>query len=132
MSVRSELTPRVQAMALLLGIPVAYENVAFTKPSNLGTFLEMIIVPAVTMDVATIGTRQREMGYMQLNLWIKQGIGTALETTIINAVKTTFPLVPKTGLVSIEATPSIKAAILDNSGYRVIPIVIPYRLEVQI
>ena len=130
MTIRSELTPRVRDMAATLNVPVAYENVNFTKPSS-GAFLEMFIVPTTTKDVTVDGTRQRELGYMQLNVWCPVGKGTKQSDDIVEAIKLAFPLVPKTGNVSIENTASIKQAIVDESGYRIIPVVIPYRLEVQ-
>ncbi len=130
--VRQELTVRVQALAQTLAIPVAYENNTFTKPINYGSFLEMFIIPAATIDWATSGLRQREVGLMQINIWCKTGNGTAAADAIFDGIKTAFPLVPKTGQVSIEATPSMKTAIIDSSGYRIVPVIIPYRLEASI
>lgn len=129
MSVRNELTARLATVAATLTLPVSYENVPFTKPANLLPFLELFIVPALTLDVTVDGTRQREVGYMQVNVWSKQGVGTKQGEDIAAAIRTAFPVIPKTGTVSIENTPSIKQAILDSSGYRVIPIIISYRQE---
>ena len=131
-TVRSELTERVKTLATMLSIQVAYEGNSFTKPANSAAFLEMFIIPANTMDVTVDGRRQRETGYMQINVWSKQGVGTMQGETIANTIKSAFPLVPKTGTVSIEATPTIKQGILDNSGYRIIPVVIPYRHEAEV
>ena len=130
MTVRSELTPRVEAMAALLGVPMAYENVAFTKPANFGTFIEMFIVPAITLNATVDGTRQREHGLMQINIHTRQGVGTAQADSVLAAIKAAFPAVPKTGNVSIESVPSAKSALVSPDGYRVVPVVIPYRLEV--
>ena len=129
MSVRSELSVRIAALATTLTLPVAYENVPFTKPANLLPFLEVFIVPATTLDVTVDGTRQREVGYLQVNVWSKQGVGTKQGEDITNAVRSAFPIVPKQGNVSIENTPTIKQAILDASGYRIIPVIIIYRQE---
>ncbi len=131
MTVRSELNTKMAALATLLNVPVAYENNTFVPPANIGTYLEMVVMPSATIDVTVDGTRQREVGYMQINIWIKKGIGTAAEDVIFTAIKSAFPLVPKTGSVSIEATPSKKTALLDPSGYRIIPVVIPYRYETE-
>lgn len=130
-SVRSELSVRLAALATTLGIPISYENVPFTKPANTAPFLEMFITPSSTQDVSIDGKRQRETGIFQVNVWSKTGVGTKEGEDIANAVKAAFPIVPKTGTVSIEATPTIKQAILDGSGYRIIPILISYRQEIQ-
>lgn len=130
MTVRSELTPRVEAMAAILGVPVAYENIAFTKPANMGTWLEMFIIPAITLNATVDGTRQREVGLLQINIHTKQGVGTAQADAVVSAIKAAFPTVPKTGNVSIESIPSVKTAIISQDGYRVVPVVMPYRLEV--
>lgn len=131
MSVRSELSVRLQTLATTLSLPVAWEGVPFTKPANLGSFLEAFVIPAVTLDVTVDGTRQRETGIFQVNVWCKTGVGTKVGEDIANAIKAAYPVVPKTGTVSVESTPSIRPAILDSSGYRIIPVVISYRLEIQ-
>lgn len=132
MSVRSELTVRLANLAATLNIPVAYENTPFTPPINNGPFIEAILMPSTTVDVTVDGLRQRELGYLQLNVWSKQGVGTKQSEDICNAIKNAFPLIPKIGDVSIEATPSIRQAIIDNSGYRIVPVIINYRLETSI
>ncbi len=131
MTVRSELTVRVAALAATLGLQVAYENVPFNKPANQVPFLEMIIVQAATVDVTTDGHRQRELGFMQINIWTPQNKGTMQGDTIFAAIKAAFPIVPKTGLVSIETTPYVRPTVLDPSGYRIIPTITQYRLEVE-
>lgn len=131
MTVRSDLTVRVAALAASLNIPVAYENNGFTKPPNNAPFLEMFIVPSILLDVTVDGKRQRDMGYMQINVYTKQGVGTGEGEAIATAIQNAFPVVPKTSPTSIEATPSVRQAIYDDSGYRVIPIIIQYRLELE-
>lgn len=140
MSVRSELTTRLAAFAAaytnnavqpyVTKLPVAYEGVPFVKPANTEPFLEMFIVPAHIKDVTVDGTRRREVGIMQVNVWSKAGVGTAQGEAIAYALRAAFPLLPKQGSVSVENTPSIKPAILDVAGYRVIPVIINYRQEI--
>ena len=129
MSVRNELTVRLANLAATLNIPVAYENVSFVPPPNSAPFLETVLMPSTTVDVTVDGTRQRETGFLQVNVWSKQGVGTKQSDDICNAIKSAFPLIPKIGDVSIEATPSIRQAIDDKSGYRIVPVIINYRLE---
>ena len=139
MTVRSELTVRLSAFAAAYSnntvqpyvtkLAVSYENIPFVKPINNEPFLEMFIVPAHTKDVTVDGTRQRENGFMQVNIWSKAGVGTAQGEAIAYALRAAFPVLPKQGTVSVEATPSIKPAILDGAGYRIIPVIISYRQE---
>jgi hypothetical protein len=128
-SIRSELNNRLSVLATSLALPLCLENTKFTKPLGNAPFLEMFIIPAATLDVTVDGTRQRQVGIMQINVWCPVGNGTKQTDDIVAAIKTSFPLVPKQGSVSIENTPSEKQAILDPSGYRITPIIIPYRME---
>lgn len=67
---------------------------------------------------------------MQINVWCPSGKGTKQSDDIAQAIMTAFPVVPKTGTVSIESTPSAKQAIIDPSGYRITPVICSYRQEV--
>ena len=129
MSVRSELTVRLAALATTLSIPLCTEGIPFVKPLNNAAFLEMFILPAATIDVTVDGTRQRLVGVMQINVWCPSGKGTKQSDDIVQAIVAAFPVVPKTGTVSIETTPSAKQAIIDPSGYRITPVVNHYRME---
>lgn len=131
MSVRSELTVRLAALATTLGLPLCTENTAFTKPLDNAPFLELFIMPAATIDVTVDCTRQREVGIMQVNCWCPTNKGTKQTDDIVAAIRTAFPRVPIQGTVSIENTASVKQAILDPSGYRITPIIIPYRQETE-
>lgn len=132
MTARSELTVRVAALAATLNVPVAYENNTFVKPLGNTPFLEMFVVPAVTVDVSVDGTRQRELGYMQINVWCPTGSGTKQGEDIAQALKAAFPIIPIIGSTAISSTPTIRQAIFDSSsGYRIIPVMFNYRLEIQ-
>jgi hypothetical protein len=129
MTVREELTTRVVALSTQLSIPVAYENFPFSKPANHGSFMEMTINPFNIMDATVDGTRRRETGFMQINVYCQSGLGTKQGDDLTQAIVDAFPLLPKQGSVSIENTPSIKPAFIDESGYRIIPVYIQYRRE---
>lgn len=128
---RSELTVRLAALATPLGLPLSLENIPFTKPAGGAAFLEAFVMPAATIDVTLAGTRQREVGIFQINVWTPVGKGTKQTDDIVQAIKTAFPRVPVQGTVSIENTPYAKQAILDPSGYRITPVLVEYRQEVQ-
>ena len=109
-------------------IPVAYESVPFTKPTT--RYLECFLIPANTKDVTVDGTRQRYMGTFQINVWVPDGKGRGAGDVIAAALVDLFPIVPKTGNVSVETTPTVSRAIKDVAGWRVIPVTLTYRLEV--
>ena len=130
MSVRSELTVRLAALATTLSLPLCTEGNPFVKPLSNAAFLEMFILPAATLDVTVDGTRQRMVGVMQINVWCPSGKGTKASDDIVDAIVAAFKVVPKIGTVSIETTPSAKQAIIDPSGYRITPVVCSYRQEI--
>ena len=107
MTARSELTVRLAALAATLNLPVAYENNTFVKPSGNAPFLEMFVAPAVTLDVTVDGTRQREMGYMQINVWCPTGGGTKQGEDSAYALKAAFQILPIIVSTAISSTPTI-------------------------
>lgn len=129
MTVRSELTARVVALAATLNVPVVYENFSFTKPDSHQPFFEMTINPFNVIDATVDGTRQRETGFMQINIYCPAGAGTKQGEDFAEAIKAAFPLLPKQGEVSIESTPSIKPSMIDGTGYRITPMYVYYRRE---
>ncbi len=130
--IRSKITIALASWAAAKSpaIPVCREGMAFTKPTNFGTFIELNIIPADTFTASVDGTRKRYLGEVICNIWVKDGIGTGLAETLAEEIAALFPVVPKSYLpVSVEQTPSVKRAILDGSGYRVVPVCFSYRAE---
>lgn len=109
-------------------IPISYENVPFTKPSS-GPYIECFLLPAATVARTTKGDKTREVGIFQVNVWVLEGQGSGPAQSIADSIAALFPLVPKSGAVSIEKPPSIERAIYDVSGWYVLPLVIHYRHE---
>jgi hypothetical protein len=112
-------------------LPIAREGAAFTKPVNFGTFLEAFIIPADTTMPNVDGSRRRFRGDFQVNIWVKDAAGAQVGELIAEELYKLFPVLPKSTYypVSIEGPASINRAVLDASGYRVIPVLIPYRME---
>lgn len=110
-------------------IPISFENVPFTKPSS-GNFLECFVLPATTVARTISGDKSREVGIFQVNIWIPSGEGSGAAQVLADSIAALFPLVPKSGAVSIEKPPSIERAIEDASGWYVVPLVIHYRHEI--
>jgi hypothetical protein len=129
---RNELHARIKALGASLSVPVAYEGVSFTKPSIDGQdlpFIECFIRPSGTKNVTVDGLRVRDTGVFKVNVWGPSGSGTGDVDDIAQSVVSAFPIVPKTGEVSIESTPSIGGLITDVPGWLIRPVTISYRYE---
>ena len=127
--IRSELETRLSAWANSFNpvIPVAWEGIDFQIPSS-GVYVEPFILPATTINPTVDGGRKRYTGYFQVNIHVKDNSGTKKLNELSDSLVNYFPIVPKTGNVSIERTPSIGRGITDN-GWRIVPVSIPYRME---
>jgi hypothetical protein len=128
--IRAELESRLAtwANAQTPKIPVAYEAVPFTKPTS-GVFLEAELHPAITLDRSVGGYKQRYLGIFQVNCWAKSGRGMAEVETLAKNIISLFPMLPKQGNVSVEATPYTEHSILDSAGWVIIPVTIKYRYD---
>lgn len=128
--IQSELETRVKNWAAAQSpvVQVAYENVPFTKPADKSPFVEVYLSPVVTSNVTVAGNRQRYLGNLYINIWTPDGKGTGQSNRILASLVSAFPVVPKTGSVSIESLPNAKRAIYED-GWRVVPVTIQYRYE---
>ena len=128
--IRSELETRLAAFAAAQSppLPVAWEGIPFTKPTT-GGYLEPFLISASTVNPDVAAKRSREVGVFQVNIYFPDGTGSAPCSNVAIALISAFPVVPKTGLVSIEQTPNAARALLDTSGWRVVPVSIKYRYE---
>lgn len=110
---------------------LAVEGMSFTKPTDGSTFLEPFLIPADTITPDLAGVNRRFFGDFQINVWTKDGSGTSVGETIAEEIAQLFPILPKSTFspVSIEAPASIKRAITDTAGWRVIPVCLSYRAE---
>jgi hypothetical protein len=74
------------------------------------------------------GKRVRINGRLQINVVVHDGVGSHEVEGLTEAIVSLFPIVPKTGTVSIEQPPQTGAAILILDK-RYIPITVSYRQE---
>lgn len=130
MGIRQELESRLAAFAAaqIPPLAVAYENVGFVKPIN-KPWLECFIIPAGTINPTADGERIRKRGTFQVNVWCPKSNGLKQVEEIAEKVVAAFPLLPKTGTVSIEQTPNTSRAIIDDSGFVIIPVSATWRYE---
>jgi hypothetical protein len=129
MSTRSEIEARVitWANAQVPPIPVALEGKSFPKPVT-GPWLEVFLLGAnnVNRNVAAEGTRT--YGMFQINCYAQAGKGMGEVEALRDNMVALFPVLPKTGTVSIEAPLSWSGSdVID--GYAFVPVRGNYRTE---
>lgn len=128
--IRAALETRLAnwAAAQVPAIPVSYQNVSFTKPTS-GLFLECILIPNVTLDREVTGAKHTRYGLFQVNCWGPQGTGMRAAEALAESVATLYPVFPKVGVVSVEQTPHVGAALDGGSGWELVPVLVKYRYE---
>jgi len=130
LTIRRELEAKIIAFAAAQTPPlkVAFEGVIFEKPSTENAFLEVYLIPHATVNKYIDGVHKTLYGMLQINIYTKDGIGTKLSETIAENLISLFPVVPKTGTVSIEQTGSIQNPVT-VAQWRVLPVRFNYRQE---
>jgi len=111
-------------------IPVSIEDVTFVRDLTL-PYLETFLIPAKTFIRSVDGLTRRETGIFQINVWQQSGSGMGLMEGIAESLINLFPVIPKTGIISIDRIPSISRSISDTAGWRGLSISVYYRLESQ-
>lgn len=109
-------------------IPVSFQGVTFNKPTS-GAFLECFLMPNTNMNYEISGVRTTLLGLFQVNVWVKHGTGVGSGEAIADSIVELFPMVPKFSDVSVEQTPTVNAAIPDEAGWIITPVLIKYRYE---
>lgn len=129
--IRATLEARLKTWAQAQNVPVAWENVGFTKPAS-SMFVEPFFVPAVTFNTDVAGARATYIGFFQVNCWAPTGTDMIAVTNLTDSLIDAFPMLPKVGAISIESTPSAKKPIEDEAGWVIVPVLIKYRYEASI
>lgn len=127
--VRAELETRLKAWASAQtpAIPVAFENVPFTKPTA-SPYLEAYLLPNVTLSKTVDAKRKTYMGLFQINCWAPSGQGMGQVEKLAQSIINLYPMLPKTGNVSVESNPSADTPI-PADGWVIVPVIIKYRME---
>ena len=130
LTTRQEIEGRVAAFAAAQTPPlaVAWENVPFTRPTNV-PWLECFLVSAGTVTASLDATRNRERGTIAVNVWVPAGQGVGKADAIAALIVKTFVVVPKTGNVSIEAPVNVGRFVISGDGWGCLPTNCPYRVE---
>lgn len=130
--IRSILVKAVSAYAAakVPAIPLARENTSFLKPSNNGTFLEVILSPANTQNPNVASDTRRFYGDFLINVYVKENAGAGVAEAIAEELSQIFTVYPCQQLpVYITSHLDIKRSVSDPSGYRITPLVVSYRSD---
>jgi hypothetical protein len=128
---RATITKALASWAASKSLPLSREQQAFTKPANNGTYLELNIIPAKTILASIDGERKRYLGTVIINIWTKDNQGTGEAEKLAEELANLFSVVPKKQMpVSVEEVPHTSKPVPDGSGYSIMSVKFPYRLEV--
>lgn len=129
MTTRSEIETRLSdwAKAQTPPIPVAFQNVKFNKPLT-GPFLEVYLLGDSSISSDLSASNVRTYGMFQINCYAPVNTGMAQVETLAQSVVDLYPVVPKTGTVSIEAPLNTSGSFVVDS-YVCIPVRARYRTE---
>ena len=133
MTVRSDLESRIKLWADNHSpvIKVAWQGEAFDKPIDNSAFIQPIIMPARSRNVNLDGRRYKELGILQINIWVLDGRGSSTITEqLANELINLFPVFPKFADTSIEQTGYMERSDV-VSGWRITPVCFYYRKESQ-
>ncbi len=130
MSVRTEIETRLATWAAAQSpiMPVSYESVAFIKPTA-SAWLQIFFLDAINVNPDVAAERERETGVFQINICVPQNKGTKERDALVTALKSLFPVLPKTGTVSIERPPAVSNGLNRTDGFYVTPLSFSYRQE---
>lgn len=129
-TIRAALESRLKTWADAQNPPIkiSFQGVGFQKPAT--KFLECMLLPNMAMSRDLAASHERHLGFFQINCWAPVGSGMGQAESLAENVKSLFPVIPKTGTVSVESPPKIDNAILDSSGnWVIVPVIISYRYE---
>ena len=128
--IRAELEARLKtwADAQTPKLLVAFQNAPFSKPTA-GIWLEAFLLPNRTLHKEVSGARKTYHGLFQINCWAPTGNGMGAVERVAQSLVDLYPMLPKTGNVSIEDTPSQDNPLWDTSGWVIVPVTIKYRME---
>lgn len=129
-AIRSTITTALVTWATAKNITVAREGMPFDKSADHSTFISLDIIPDETQVATLDASRKRYLGNVFINIYVQDGVGTGDAEGLADELVSLFPVYPKNYLpLSIETVPSVKRSMLDESGWRITPVVFSYRLE---
>lgn len=133
MSTRSELESKLStfAAAQIPPLPIAFESQSFTPPSQTADnlWLECYLMPGPTISATVSADTNRERGIWCVNVWRPSNKGVGKLETVAEQIIKLFPVIPKTGTVSIEQPGSKSKINITADGWACISLTFQYRVE---
>lgn len=131
MNIRQEIESAVAAFANAQSppIPIAYEGVAFTKPS--GPYLEILFLDSSAMNATVDASRIRKYGIVQISCYVLDGRGMKELDALTDNIIALFPVNDK-GLYttfSVEQPPNASPPMGDTK-FRMAAVRVKYRQEI--
>lgn len=129
MTVRSELETPLVDYANDNSIAIALEGCSLDR-TGLIEFLEVIFLDKSVTNPTLEFSAKRTRGYMQVNVYVQDGMGSKRVEELAEAVAALYPAANKQAFatVSIEQHPQFSRAMIDGN-FRVISVSIKYRQE---
>jgi hypothetical protein len=129
MTLRTEIETRLKVWADAQSpvIPIAYQNVKFNKPLS-GSYLEVVLLGHHGKSSGLSASGVTRTGIFQINCYSSLNTGMAQVETLAESVVSLFPVVPKTGTVSIEAPLSWSGSYVEDT-FVCVPVRARYRIE---
>lgn len=130
MTIRQELETKLATFAAAQSpaIPVAYENVSFTRPDS-GLWLECYLMSGPTVVATLDASTNRERGIWCVNCWGKLNTGAGKIEALVAQIIKLYPVLPKVGTVSIEQPGTNSRMNVTSDGWACIQVSFPYRVE---
>jgi hypothetical protein len=131
MNIRQEVESAVAAFAnsQTPQIPIAFEGVPFTKPTN-GPYLEVFFLANSPMNATVDVSRIRVYGTFQINCYVLDGKGMKALDDLSDSIVALFPVNNK-GLYttfSVEQPPNVSPPLSDTK-FRMAAVRVKYRQE---
>jgi len=131
MNIRQEVESAVAAFASAQtpAIPVAYEGVAFNKPTG-SPYLQVVFLNNSITNATVDAERQRVYGSFQIMVYVPDGKGMKQLDMLTNEISALFPVYNKSlySTFSVEQPANVSPPMTD-AAFRVAVVRVQYRQE---
>jgi hypothetical protein len=118
---------RASAFATAHSIPIAIENVVFTKPVS-GNWLECFVHISLITDRDVNSTETSVFGFFEVNIWQQVGKGTKAGNVLLDALLETFQTGEVVSGVTIYGA-DVGSNVTNVPGWFATPVLFKFRLE---
>jgi hypothetical protein len=133
MNIRQEVESAIASFASSQSpvIPVAYEGLPFTKPTN-SPYLQVVFLNNNITNATVDAMRQRVYGSFQIHVYAPDGKGMKQLDTLTAEIAALFPVYDKTkySTFSVEQPPNVSPPMTD-AAFRVAVVRVQYRQELS-